>query len=361
MSHDPGRRRRPVSARLTAAAVAVVSVLALQSSASADLEDTLAEDTRLPGQGLPGYAQDPNAIGGAWLGPQATSLNYLPAAKQWVRPPVFQAVAYNQQTPDLKDPLCTDRIDEGIQQRRDWQARVVLVNTAVAASSAARFGRTQRFTVRTVAFGAVPVEADIALSQPRNDQGAVFPADLTQRSEQFCPGKGPFPTRPPGGSNTSTHLSQAALDGAVSVEVIGFRVDGVEVGPLRTCAAVDAQLSLSAPEYFGWDPEPSPEERPNAANLLTTPFFNVANGGLLTGTLDVPNFTGCTTPGGDDVSRLLTATVSGDGNPVRIRSEGLTTEGFADSDDAPPNLCHWTGPCDNRLPQLDIPDGPPGG
>lgn len=353
--HHRTRRGRALT-RLTAAAIAVTSVLALQSSAAADLEDTLAEDTRLPGQGLPGYAQDPEAIGGTWLDPQATSLNYATAAKQWIKPPVFQTVANNLKTIQLSDPRCAGRLGEGIKARRDYRAPVVFVNTDVGADSAARFGRTQEFTVRTVAFGSVPVEADIALEQPRNPQNAVLAAILNQRASEFCPGAGPF-----GGGNW---LSETALDGTVGVRVTGLRVDGVDVGPLPTCAATEAQLSLSAPDYYSSDPEPSPEERPGTGNVLTARYFNFAKGGLLTGTLDVPGFDGCTTPDGDDLSPLLTAAVSGDGNPVILRTPGLPPSdehSLNDYDAVPPDTCPWNGNCDARPPQLDIPEGTPGG
>jgi len=354
--HRRTRRRRTLT-RLTAAAIAVASVLALQSSAYADLEDTLSEDTRLPGQGLPGYAQDPTYVG-VWLDPQATSLNYATAAKQWIKPPVFQTVANNLQTQQLSDPRCTGRLGEGIESLRDYRAPVVFVNTDVSANSAARFGRTQQFTVRTVAFGSVPVEADIALEQPRNPQNAVLPAILNQRVSDFCPGEGPF-----GGGNW---LSETALDGTVGVRVTGLRVDGVDVGPLPTCAATEAQLSLSAPDYYSSDPEPSAEERPGAGNALTltTTYFSFVYGGLLTGTLDVPGFDNCSTPSGDDLSPLLTAAVSGDGNPVILRTPGLPPSdehALNDYGTVPPDQCPWNGNCDARLPQLDIPEGTPSG
>jgi len=362
MDLDRTRRRRRTLTRLAAAAIAVASVLALQSSAYADLEDTLSEDTRLPGQGLPGYAQDPT-YGGNWIDPQASSLNYIAAAKQWVKPPVFQAVANNLRTQNLFDPRCTGRLGEGIESRRDYRAPVVFVNTDVDADSAARFGRTQSFTVRTAAFGSVPVEADIALEQPHNDQGTVLPAILGQRASSFCPGEGPFATRPPGVAASNNLLSATNLSGTVAVRVTGLRVDGVQVGPLRTCKATDAQLSLSAPDYYGWDPEPTLEDRPTKGNLLKTKYFNLSLGGLLTGTLDVPGFKSCSTPEGDDLSPLLTAAISGDGNPVTIRSEGLPPTGgfpdYASLTDAP--ACPWRSNCDVRLPQLEIPDGIPGG
>lgn len=352
-------RRHRTLTRLGATALALVSVLALQSSASADLEDTLAEDTRLPGQGLPGYAQDPT-YNGYWISPQAASLNYATAAKQWIKPPVFQAVANNLQTQAFSDPRCTGRLGEGITLVRDYRAPVVFVNTDVSADSAQRFGRTQTFTVRTAAFGAVPVEADIALEQLHNPQGAVLPAILTQRASTFCPGRGPYPTPPPGVDGTNSLLSQTSLTGSVTVRVTGLRVDGVEIPGLATCGTTTGKLALTAPDYYAWNPDLTDSERPYKENILTTKFFNLSLGGMLAGTLDVPDFTSCRTSGGDDVSPLLTAAVSGNGNPVTLRSEGLPpTGGFPDSATEPPSRCPWNSNCDTRLPQLDIPTGEP--
>ena len=370
MDLDRRHRRSRALTRLAATGVALVSVLALQSSASANLEDTLAQDTRLPGQGLPGYAQNPGT-GGTWLNPQAASLNYATAAKQWIKPPVFQAVAKNLQTQQFNDPRCSGALGEGIQSRREYRAPVVFVNTDLGADSAGRFGRTQEFTVRTVAFGSVPVEVDIALEQSRNDQGAAIAAMLSQTSSSFCPGEGPFPVRRPGAGSTSQAQTDISLVGSIAVRITGLRLDGVNVGPLETCTAPDAQLSLTAQDYFSWDPEPTDEERPpvdgaDVDNRLSTKYFSLSGGGLLTGTLDVPDFSGCRTPGGDDLSPLLTAAVSSDGNPVTIRSEGLPAEQGLDDgtalDDPRIPACPWrSNVCTPRLPQLDIPEGTPSG
>lgn len=365
MDLDRRHRRSRAVTRLAATGVALVSVLALQSSASADLEDTLAQDARLPGQGLPGYAQNPGT-GGPWLTPQAASLNYATAAKQWIKPPVFQAVAKNLQTQQFSDPRCSGVLGEGIQRRREYRAPVVFVNTDLGGDSAGRFGRTQEFTVRTVAFGSVPVEVDIALEQARNDQGAAIPAMLSQLNSAYCPGEGPFPVPRPGAGPSSTSLTETTLAGTVAVRITGLRLDGVNIGPLETCATPDAQLSLTAPDFFSWDPEPTDEERPTLATRLTTKYFNFSVGGLLTGTLDVPDFESCSTPEGDDLSPLLTAAVSGDDNPVTIRSEGLPPgEGLADDtaiDDPRIPACPWRSDvCTPRFPPLDIPEGTPSG
>jgi hypothetical protein len=47
------------------------------------------------------------------------------------------------------------------------------------------------------------------------------------------------------------------------------------------------------------------------------PPYTLDSGGQLTGTVEIPQFTGCGT-GGDDLDRLLTASISGPGNFVRL-------------------------------------------
>ncbi|MDG4865179.1 hypothetical protein P8605_44225, partial [Streptomyces sp. T-3] len=72
------------------------------------------------------------------------------------------------------------------------------------------------------------------------------------------------------------------------------RVNGVplDVGPrCRTSRPIDTRLTGSYP---------------------------VTSGGLLEGVLDIPPFTGCGA-NGEDLDPLLTATVSGPGNPLKIR------------------------------------------
>ncbi|MGV9883603.1 DUF6801 domain-containing protein [Streptomyces sp. NPDC003006] len=80
----------------------------------------------------------------------------------------------------------------------------------------------------------------------------------------------------------------------------GVRVNGVplDVGPrCRTSRPIDTRLTGSYP---------------------------VTSGGLLQGTLDIPPFSGCGA-NGEDLDPLLTATVSGPGNPLKIRQGPLCT------------------------------------
>lgn len=353
------RRTRRNLSRLGALGVAVACVAMLNASSGQTLEDTLPEDPRFPGQGLPGYGQHPTTSQSTWMDPQATSLNYIGATKQWIRPPLLHTVGTSLPTATLNDPRCSGRLGEGILSRRDWLAAVVFLNTDVSPSAADRFGRTQEFTVRTAAFGSLPVEADVVLEQGRNSQNAVLPALLEQRSERFCHGRGPFPERPPNAGDNNTLLSRTALQGEVAVSVRRLRIDGVELELASRCVAAGARLSLSAPDYYAWNPE-TVDDDPRRETIMTTDFFNISQGGLLNGTIDVPPFTNCTTTAGDDLSTLLTASVSGDGNPVAIRSEGVPPEdGLNPSTDPKTQPCPWTGNCEARLPALEIPETEP--
>lgn len=351
------RRSRRLLSRLAAAGVAVACVAMLNASSAETLEDTLPEDPRFPGQGLPGYGQHPTTEQSTWIDPQATTLNYMGVAKQWVRPPTLYTVGSNLPTATLNDPRCSGRLGEGVRNRRDYRAPLVFLNPHAAPTASNRFGETQSFTVRTAAFGSLPVEAVVTLEQPRNVEGAVLPAIATQRGVYYCVGEGPF--------ESGNGLLGTTVTGTVSVRVTRLRVDGVPISLASRCIAADGRLSLSAPDYFDGDPQIRDEERPpqsseDIAGILRTKFFNIGNGGLLSGTLDIPAFSGCRTTKGDDLSRILTAAVAGEGNPVTVRSEGLPPlDGLNPSTDPKTQPCPWTGNCEARLPALDIPESAP--
>lgn len=57
----------------------------------------------------------------------------------------------------------------------------------------------------------------------------------------------------------------------------------------------------------------------------TAPAYNVLGGGPLAGHVDIPAFTGCRTPGGEDLDPLITASISGPGNVLDIRQGAVCT------------------------------------
>lgn len=173
------------------------------------------------------------------------------------------------------------------------------------------WGIFPQFTVRSVAFGAVPAEATIELRQVRRDSGVPEPMQLTTREFQASPASASDPCSAPG----EALYDQQRMTGQVEIRVVGLTVDGVEVAVGENCrTANSAQIELSAPDFnFRRDGDfdasmPFPP---------TTQFFNALFGGLLRGTISIPPFSGC---GSTEVfDPLLTALISGEDNPVETR------------------------------------------
>ncbi|MGH1562145.1 hypothetical protein [Mumia sp. DW29H23] len=340
---------------LTGIAVTAVLVLsgAAQSSAADEGYDELAE---FPGLGIPD-----SRVTGEWLTPQQRGVTYLERARQWTRTPTLQSVAFNRSTQQWVDSTCS-RITQarGARRFREWWADVTLVDRGTALNSPRRYGYTQSFVVRTVAFGSVPVEATVALEQPRTAKGVVIPATLKQGVAQYCASQGGFEIPPP---HDGWRYLPAEGDGSLRVRIDEVAVDGV-VLPLAGCAADGATLRLTSRDYLKWDPRIPDDERPESqagntkAAILRTPYYVIERGGLLFGSLDIPAFAGCATADGDDLSALLTASVSGPGNTVQLRTEALAIdvptggqETFA--------TCPFGRDCADRFPAPALPTEPP--
>ncbi len=256
----------------------------------------------------------------SWLSPRATGVNYSTATRQWIRvPPIFGA-AYNVLSGTRQDFTC--RRLAPYRSRKDWQAFVHLRSTQ---GSRAPYGYLGPFTVRTLAFGSIPVEAQIRISQLRDGDDLPIALEATQRTGDFCEGLGPHA----GPEEIEAHWDAAKLRGQVIVEVVTLKVDGVSVGLRGRCRGREpSSLELSGREWFSLAPDNEHIDEPvgTVAWLMKTREFGMANGGLLTGNLVVPEFVGCLTSTGEDLSALLTAAVSGPDNPVSMRSEGLSTD-----------------------------------
>lgn len=340
--------------KLMGLALGAILVLGgVQSSVADEGYDELA---RFPGQGIP----DPK-VAGTWVTPQQAGLTYLKRTKQWSRTPTLQSVAYNRATQRFTDPLCTRiRQAPGAYDFREWWADVVLVDRSAPMNSPRRYGYTQSFEVRAVAFGSVPIEATVALEQPRNGRGAVVPTELKQGEARYCQGKGDLEIPAPAQDQTVFRMMPAEVEGRLRVRVDRVKVDGVALN-MTGCGADNSELKLTSRDLLSWDPRISTEDMPNnlLETRLRTPYFAATTGGLLFGSLDIPAFSGCVTAGGDDLSALLTATVSGAGNAVQIRTEGTTRSaddsGVADEFD----VCPFARNCSDRFPVPDLPTEAP--
>lgn len=339
------------------AGIALCGVLtlgvAVQSSAADEGYEPLGG---FPGQGIP----DPR-VAGAWVTPQQSGVAYVNRARQWTRTPTLQSVAFNRSTQQFVDSTCT-RIARapGANRFREWWADVTLVDRGTALDSPRRYGYTQSFVVRAVAFGSVPVEATVALEQQRSAQGVVVPVGLKQGVVQYCAGRGGFEIPPP---QNGWRYQPAEAHALLRVRIDQLVVDGVPL-PFSGCVADGASLRLTSRDYLKWDPTIPASDRPESQAgsakdaILRTPYYVVERGGLLFGTLDIPAFAGCETSEGDDLSALLTATVSGDGNAVQIRTEALATD-----DPTGPNetfdTCPFGRGCVDRFPAPALPTAPP--
>lgn len=305
--------------RLAVVAVVLASLGAQSSSA--------AEDPDYPG--LPKFES------GAWIGPQVTGLNRVDRAKQWIRLPPIYLPARNFLPTGGDDNRCR----RGgryfpFKSITNYHATGFFLSDKGAPEP---YGYVGPFTTRTVAFGSIPVEATIELRQPRDEQNLPIGIEIVQDTGEYCPGEGPYPDVP---GEFNARYAPASVEGQVEVGITAVKVDGVDLHLGSTCRTTKpGELALTSREHFSANPENlTPGVRPTVANLMTTPYLNVALGGLLFGTADIPAFTGCLTASGEDVSKLLTAAVSGTDNPVTMRTNGLTQSCMVRQTGCPPPL-----------------------
>lgn len=294
--------------RLTAVALVLAGLL-VSSSGSA------AEDPVYPG--LP----RPDGTGG-WVGPRATGINHVSRADQWVRLPPLIIGAFNRDAVSKSDSSCTP-------SSRLWPFKLTSEYHATGHFRSSKgapepWGYVGPFTARTVAFGNIPVEAAVEIRQPRDAENLPVGFDVRQKYGDYCGNAPkPFPDLPSVGRNN--RYEAASVEGQAEIVVSALKVDGVDLRLARNCKTRDlGNIALTSRVWYNSNPENLiPGVAPIDENIMTTPYFIVENGGRLDGTVDIPPFTGCRTRAGEDVSKLLTATVSGPGNAVTMRSEGL--------------------------------------
>lgn len=316
-SSHPGRRK-------VARAGALCSVVVALGVLGGNAQGVVANENELPT-----YPET-----GEYIGVRATSVNYATSAKQWIQlPPLFIA-AYNRLATTLTDNRCPGGV---YFPYRNEIKRDASLHFRSSPGAPAAFGYIGPFTVRAVAFGSIPVEAEVQLRQLRDSEDKTIGLRVKQTDRNFCPGEGPIP------GASQVQVDGADATGDLEVAVTAVRVDGVDLRLRDTCkTSRPAPLTLSSTQYFttgefadqkeyyvrsgsGFRRLKS-DEIPIPENLFTTPVFNLAQGGLLAGNVDIPPFAGCTTRDGEDVSELLTATVSGSKNPTVTRSEGLNSD-----------------------------------
>lgn len=202
------------------------------------------------------------------------------------------------------------------------------------------FGHFPPTRIRTVAFGSIPAEVTMHISQLRDQENLPVPLVATTFASSYSGSPG----ERAGNRNFDTKVT-----GEVSVRLSDLVVDGVPVdlgpdcktGEPATLAGLRGQGFWR--EGVGAAPEDEVPDTQIPGRWLTTPYYTAPNGGLLSGAIDVPAFTNCGT-GGEDLSPLLTAMASGPGNSLTIRQ-------------SPTGQCFPTGlgkPCEDDV-QLPLP------
>jgi hypothetical protein len=281
-------RKRWLRHGFWAAALCAVLVLSAQSSSA---DDDLYPGLPLPGDGGLGYSVI--AQGG---------ISYAKRAKQWFRTPdgmVNAAVALGA---DPADPTGN---------RKFTAAESYFVSPAGAPE---HYGYLAPMTVRSVGFGLIPVEATVQISQ-RRENG--YPVPLKTKLDANYVSDGGIPQ-----TFLSVNASDTVVDDAVNVQILGVRVDGVDLELTGDCRTAEpAPLHLVGKGYTIPYPDATPTTQDDwFRSHDPSEYYNPLKGGDLTGTITIPSFTGCTTASGDDLSALMTLAVSGPDNPVSARN-----------------------------------------
>lgn len=247
-----------------------------------------------PYPGLPAPEIHPPPVAHrTWGGAAMGSLAKAERARQWLRTPVMTS-AFDFYLGVVENP----------DPSRYSRCSVAGANVYLVAESGAphNYGISREMTVRTVAFGAIPVEATVRLEQRR---AGDLPTPLNIETLSCV--------RTGGG----TEVPDNEINDKLYTRVTSLTVDGVSMRLADTCRTKEpGALQLRGNGYFfGWDgsqnvPPPTPP-------LWDQGIFNLSTGGELTGTIDVPPFNGCATADGDDLSALLTAAVSGSDYALR--------------------------------------------
>ncbi|GGF37452.1 hypothetical protein GCM10011519_08750 [Marmoricola endophyticus] len=205
-----------------------------------------------------------------------------------------------------------------------------------------RVGEMPPFRVRTLAFGAVPVQVTVHITQPVRADGTVRPIEVQQASVTSNSRGIGFPPNDESGRRINQIYRNAYGKGEVAVRLSHLTIDGKPVDVGASCRTTrSGSLNLAGKGYYNYKGGSSTQPEGTYAG---------ASGGLLTGIVDIPPFSGCKGSSGDDVSRILTNAVSGESNPISIFQSPSSATCFPQ--DVP-------GACTSRLLPLDVPSSRP--
>jgi hypothetical protein len=167
--------------------------------------------------------------------------------------------------------------------------------TASTPPSSISYGTLPTAHVTALAFGAIPVTADVTLSQTIGPDGRVEPIEADLASATF-------------------HFT---VSGSLDVRISNVSVDGMSLQLSAACTTVRPATLIA-----------------HATNTQ----YNVFTGGSLSGNVEIPDFTGCTGLSGpgetsEDLDPLFDGTISGSTNPTFLTQAGLGTFNPAYKDD----------------------------
>ncbi|MEX0428450.1 hypothetical protein AB3X52_12535 [Nocardioides sp. DS6] len=253
---------------------------------------------------------------GSWYGVQGNGLSEVARAREWVR---LSAQALIVSAASL-EPTYYPADDP--EHRQFTQPMLTEVTFSSPARAKHGYGEGIPITVRTAAFGTIPVEAQVQIEQLRDAQDVPVPLLLSTSETDY---RQRIEIRP--GVFDAQHEDASHLRGQVKVRVNRIAVDGIDLHLAAGCTTGAVDLVARAQGFWANDPENVPEKQdpplvPGTAAAATwmakRGLFSLANGGSLSGTVTIPPFSGCRTRTGEDVSRLLTAAISGPGNRVTV-------------------------------------------
>lgn len=250
----------------------------------------------------PGLPDPDGTTGSSWGGASQGGMSYAKRAKQWFRSPdgmvTFTAAIIDQGPGD------------GNSRSFGAFGEAFIVSPKGAPEN---YGYLPPMTVRSVGFGLIPVEATVQISQ-RRANGYPIPLSTTLTGTDY------YDSASPGGVSRQESHPTVVKD-AFNVELLGVRIDGVDLGLTGNCrTTTPAPFTMIGPAYtiplprrsLNFDREWYQSQDPSR-------FFHPNWGGQLSGTITIPPFTGCTTASGDDLSALMTLSVSGPDNPLTAR------------------------------------------
>ena len=271
---------------------------------------TTAQSSRASDDDPEWYPGLPDATFGVWSSAAQGSMSYARRAKQWFISPAGMTVAEFVIEGEPDDGT-------GAESVQSIPAEGYFVSPKGAP---ANYGYLEPMTVRSVGFGMIPVEATVQVSQRRANG---FPIPVSVRFAARW-----TPIYKVGGRQTRDFtVADTKISDSFNVQILAVKVDGVDLGLNGDCRTVEpAPVSMTGPGYTITDyyrdgnGNSTYGDRTWYLEHDVSTYYNPINGGELTGTMTIPPFTGCTTTAGDDLSSLLTLSVSGADNPVKARS-----------------------------------------